>query len=179
VRALRAEGVRTDFIVRGGDRIGIYFAETGASQRLSTVIYDRAHSAISEMSMKDVDWPSVFAGGRWFHVTGITPALGELAAACTAVAVQEAKRAGLRVSVDGLLTGRSSEAALRFAVAASALKHSIGGDFNRVSVEEVDRLAKGDAIGARSAVIPDFVINCAHRERSSYGWHRTLTARLR
>jgi 2-dehydro-3-deoxygluconokinase len=273
VRALRAEGVRTDFIVRGGDRVGIYFAETGASQRPSMVIYDRAHSAISEMSPKDIDWAEVFAGGSWFHVTGITPALAECAAACTAVAVQEAKRAGLRVSVDlnfrkklwseaaaqrmmrpmmrhvdvvianeedlqsvlglhvpetdvtsgrlnldgyrqvaaelsrefgpsivaitlreshsasdngwsgvlwdqaetafhvsqrydlrivdrigggdsfaagliyGLLAGRGAEAALRFAVAASALKHSIGGDFNRVSVEEVDRLVKGDASG--------------------------------
>jgi 2-dehydro-3-deoxygluconokinase len=273
VRALGAEGVRTDFIVRGGERVGIYFAETGASQRPSTVIYDRAHSAISELKPSDIDWPAVFAGGRWFHVTGITPALGDRAAECTRTALQEAKRAGLRVSVDlnfrkklwseaaaqrtmrplmqyvdvvianeedmqsvlglhvpetdvtsghlnldgyrqvasdlsrelgppivaitlreshsasdngwrgilwdhaagafhvsqrydirivdrigggdsfaagliyGLLTDRSPEASLRFAVAASALKHTIPGDFNRVSVAEIDRLVKGDASG--------------------------------
>ena len=84
VRALRAEGVRTDRIVRGGDRVGIYFAETGASQRASTVIYDRAHSAISEMAPGAVDWADVLAGAAWFHVTGITPALGDDGAACHA-----------------------------------------------------------------------------------------------
>ena len=63
--------------MRGGSRVGIYFAETGASQRASTVIYDRAHSAISEMTRSAVNWDAVMAGAAWFHVTGITPALGE------------------------------------------------------------------------------------------------------
>src|ERR1051325_6072846 len=76
VSALRAEGVRTDAIVRGGDRIGVYFAESGASQRGSVVIYDRARSAISEMEATAVPWASVMAGAHWYHVTGITPALG-------------------------------------------------------------------------------------------------------
>jgi hypothetical protein len=76
VKALRAEGVRTEAIVRGGDRVGIYFAEAGASQRASTVIYDRAHSAVSEMSADAVDWSAVLGGAAWLHVTGITPALG-------------------------------------------------------------------------------------------------------
>lgn len=273
VKALRAEGVRTEFIVRGGERVGIYFAETGASQRASTIIYDRARSAVSEMAPGSVDWDAVFGGAAWFHVTGITPALGEHAAACTREAIEAARRAGARVSVDlnfrrklwseaqaqatmrplmkwvdvtianeediqsvlglhvpgtdvtsgqlnlagyrqvaeqiarelgpsivaitlreslsasdngwsaalwdaraaafhhsqrydvhlvdrigagdsfaagliyGLVTGRSVEAALRFAVAAGALKQAIPGDFNRVSVDEVDRLAKGDASG--------------------------------
>ena len=273
VSALRAEGVRTDYVLRGGDRLGIYFAETGASQRASTVIYDRANSAISQLNPDDVKWSEVFAGAQWFHVTGITPALGERGAAATARALEEARRAGVRVSVDlnfrkklwseaqaqqtmrplmrhvdvvianeedmqsvlglevpetnviggqlnvsgyravaeqlsrefgptivaitlresvsasdngwsgvlwdaktaafhqsqrydvrlvdrigggdsfaagliyGLVTGRSPEASLRFAVAASALKQTIPGDFNRVSVDEVDRLAKGDASG--------------------------------
>jgi 2-dehydro-3-deoxygluconokinase len=273
VRAVRAEGVRTDFIQRGGRRVGIYFAEAGASQRASTVIYDRAHSSISEMQPGTVDWATVFEGAAWFHVTGITPALGASAAACTREAVLAAKAAGARVSVDlnyrkklwteaeaqatmrplmasvdlvvaneedmqavlglhvpdtdvtsgqlnlagyrqvaarltnelgpqmvaitlreslsasdngwsaalwdaraaafhhsqhytvrvvdrigggdsfaagliyGLVTGRAPEAALRFAVAASALKQTIPGDFNRVSVAEVDALAKGDASG--------------------------------
>src|SRR5688572_15522935 len=62
LRALRAEGVRVDHVVRGGDRVGIYFAETGASQRASTVIYDRAHSAIAEMQPGTVQWGKVFQG---------------------------------------------------------------------------------------------------------------------
>ena len=273
VRALRAEGVRTDFIVRGGDRVGIYFVEAGASQRPSNVIYDRARSAISEMEPGTIDWARVFDGAHWFHVTGITPALGDRAAACTRDALEAAKKAGARVSVDlnfrkklwsetkaqavmrplmrhvdvvianeediqsvlgmpvpdtdvtsghlnldgykrvaqqlskelgppmvaitlrestsasdngwsaalwdqaqqqfhvsqrydvrlvdrvgggdsfaagliyGLLAGRDPDASLRFAVAASALKQTIPGDFNRLSVAEVDRLADGDSSG--------------------------------
>ena len=273
VRALRGEGVRTDHIVRGGCRVGIYFAETGASQRAATVVYDRAHSAISDIPGDAVPWDHVMAGAAWFHVTGITPALGECAAAATNAAVTTARRAGARVSVDlnfrkklwteaqaqavmrplmadvdvvvaneedlqsvlgvhvkgadvtsgaldvdayreaaasvtrtlgpslvaitlreslsasdngwsavlwdgasntlhqsqrysvrlvdrigggdsfaagliyGLVTGRPHADALRFAVAASALKQTIPGDFNRVSVAEVDALAKGDASG--------------------------------
>src|SRR5262249_23089385 len=77
IRVLRAEGVDTSQIVRGGERIGIYYAETGASQRPSTVIYDRARSAISEMQANAVDWDAVMADAAWFHVSGITPALGE------------------------------------------------------------------------------------------------------
>ena len=273
VRALRAEGVRTDYIVRGGSRLGIYFTETGASQRASTVIYDRAHSSISEIPQDAVHWDRVMNGAAWFHVTGITPALGENGIAATKAAVAAAKTAGARVSVDlnyrkklwteaqaqqtmrplmrdvdvvianeedlqsvlgvhvegadvtsgtldvagyrkaaervttefgpsmvaitlreslsasdngwsallwdgpsgtlhqsqrysvrlvdrigggdsfaaglifGLLSGRPLDQALRFAVAASALKQTIPGDFNRATVAEVDTLAKGDASG--------------------------------
>ena len=273
VRALRAEGVRTDFVLRGGDRLGIYFAETGASQRASTVIYDRARSAISEIDPGTIDWAAIMRGASWFHVTGITPALGAAAATCTANAIAAAKAAGARVSLDlnfrkklwsptqaravmrplvanvdvvianeediqatlgidvegsdvtagsldlgayertaqrvsseigppvvaitlresesasdngwsallwdastntfhrgqrydvrlvdrigggdafaagliyGFITGRTPAAALRFGVAAGALKQTIPGDFNRVSVGEVDRLAEGDASG--------------------------------
>ncbi|HVW06662.1 MAG TPA: sugar kinase [Vicinamibacterales bacterium] len=273
VSALRAEGVRTDAIVRGGDRIGVYFTEAGASQRASTVIYDRARSAITELGPDDVDWAAVCRGAAWLHVTGITPALGATPAAATRAAIDAAKAAGARVSVDlnyrkklwspsqaqavmrelvrgvdavianeedlqqvlgvhvagtdvtsghldlaayqdaarrvarefgvrlvaitlreshsasdngwsavlwdesaqhfhhsqrydirivdrigggdsfaagliyGLTTGRSAEASLRFAVAASALKHTIPGDFNRVTVAEVDALVGGDGSG--------------------------------
>ena len=271
VRALRAEGVRTDAIVRAGSRMGVYFTETGASQRASTVLYDRANSAISEWPPDAVDWDGVMKGAAWFHVTGITPALGAKTTAATVAAVAAAKRAGARVSIDlnyrkklwtqaqaqqtmrplmrdvdvvianeedlqcvlgidvegadvtsgtlnvaayraaaervtrdlgppmvaitlreslsasdngwsavlwdgktmhqsqhynvrlvdrigggdsfaggliyGLVTGRSNEAALRFAVAASALKQTIPGDFNRATVAEVDALAAGDASG--------------------------------
>jgi 2-dehydro-3-deoxygluconokinase len=273
LKVLRGEGVRTDSIVRGGERLGIYFAEAGASQRASAVIYDRAHSSISTMKPEAVDWAAVMAGARWFHVTGITPALGENGAEATRRAIGAAKAAGASVSVDlnyrrklwseaqaqavmrpmmrdvdvvmaneedlqsvlgirvegaevtsgtlnvdgfhhaartvarefgpsmvaitlrestsasdngwsallldtrtstlhrsqhynvrlvdrigggdsfaagliyGFVAGRTPEAALRFAVAASALKQTIPGDFNRVSVAEVDRLAAGDASG--------------------------------
>jgi len=273
IRALRAEGVRTDYIVRSGERIGIYYAETGASQRASTVLYDRANSAISQMTPDAVDWAGVMNGADWLHVTGITPALGERGTASTARAIKEAKRAGARVSADlnyrkklwteakakdvmgplmrdvdvvianeedlqsvlgvhvpgtdvtagqlnldgfreaaervtrdfgppqvaitlresvsasdngwsavlwdaarktmhqsqrynvrlvdrigggdsfaagliyGLVTGRPPEEALRFAVAASALKQTIPGDFNRVSLQEVEALVGGDASG--------------------------------
>src|SRR5262245_40230096 len=74
IKALRAEGVRVDHVQRGGSRVGIYFAETGASQRASTVIYDRAHSAISEMAPGSMSWDTVLGGAQWFHCTGITPA---------------------------------------------------------------------------------------------------------
>jgi 2-dehydro-3-deoxygluconokinase len=273
VRALLAEGVHTDYILRGGDRIGVYFTEVGASQRPSSVIYDRARSAISEMEPGSVPWADVLSAATWFHCTGITPALGPKAATCTREALECAKALGVRVSVDlnyrrklwseaeaqrvmrplmafvdlvianeediqsvlgltvpgadvtqatldvqgyrdvaervvrefgvsqvaitlresrsasengwsgvlfdaasrvfhqsqryditvvdrlgagdsfaagliyGLITGRPTDAALRFAVAASAIKHTIPGDFNRTPVAEVDQLAAGDASG--------------------------------
>jgi 2-dehydro-3-deoxygluconokinase len=273
VRALQAEGVRTDYILRGGDRIGVYFTEVGASQRPSSVIYDRARSAISEMEPGSVPWTDVLSTASWFHCTGITPALGPKATACTREALESAKALGVQVSIDlnyrrtlwseaeaqrvmrplmafvdlvianeediqsvlgmtvpgadvtqgmlrldgyrdvaervvrefgvsqvaitlresrsasengwsgvlfdsasrvfhqsqryditvidrlgagdsfaaglicGLITGRPADAALRFAVAASALKHTIPGDFHRTTVAEVDRLAAGDVSG--------------------------------
>src|SRR6187397_3596233 len=70
IRALRAEGVGTDFVARGGQRVGIYFAETGASQRAGTVVYDRAQSAVSEIAPGAVQWYEVRSGAAWFHVTG-------------------------------------------------------------------------------------------------------------
>jgi 2-dehydro-3-deoxygluconokinase len=100
IAALRAEGVRTDFMLRGGDRLGVYFAETGASQRASVVIYDRAGSAISQTQAGAIDWAPIVRGARWFHSTGITPALGQGPAACTAEALQAAHAAGATVSLD-------------------------------------------------------------------------------
>ena len=273
VRTLRAEGVNVEHVVRGGSRVGIYFAETGASQRPSTVVYDRAGSAVSELTPGSIPWHDVFDGAAWFHTTGITPALSASARDCTREALQAARQAGVRTSVDlnyrrklwsereaqhsmralmplvdvvianeedlqavlgvdvehtdptrgaldvsgyrsaaervasefgvaqvavtlreslsasdnawsavlfdakartfhqsqrytvrlvdrigggdsfaagliyGLLSGRDQEASLRFAVAASALKQTIPGDFNHVSVEEVERLVAGDASG--------------------------------
>lgn len=100
VNSLRQFGVDTRFIVRGGNRLGIYFLETGAAQRPSKVIYDRAHSAISEAEPGDFNWQEIFAGADWFHFTGITPALSTNASAITLQACQTAKEMGLTVSVD-------------------------------------------------------------------------------
>lgn len=270
---LRGEGVRLDHVQRGGSRLGIYFTETGASQRASTVLYDRRQSAMSELEPGHVPWADVLDGADWFHCSGITPALSANAAACTVEAFEAAKQAGVPSSIDlnyrrtlwseaeaqrairpliplvdlvlaneedlqsvlgvdveetnvtsgslsvegyrkaaecvasrygvkrvavtlresvsasengwsaalfdkttgqfhqsrrytvrlvdrigagdsfaagliyGLVAGWDPSASLRFAVAASALKQTIPGDFNRVSVAEVERLAQGDASG--------------------------------
>lgn len=100
VNHLRRFGVKDDFIVRAGDRVGIYFLETGASQRPSKVIYDRANSAVSEMKPEELDWDAVFVGADWFHWTGITPALGAEAQACLTAACEAARKAKVTISCD-------------------------------------------------------------------------------
>lgn len=100
INALRKYGVKTDYIARGGDRIGIYYLETGASMRPSKVIYDRAHSAIAEASATDFDFDKIMEGASWFHWSGITPAISEKAARLTELACQAAKRHHVTVSVD-------------------------------------------------------------------------------
>ncbi len=271
VNSLRGLGVDTRDIVRGGDRVGIYFLEKGASQRGSVCIYDRAHSAIQEAKREDFDWDKIFDGADWFHFTGITPALGANLVEICIDACKAAKAKGVKISCDlnyrgklwtraeareamtklceyvdvcisneedakdvfgieaentdiyggkldkegyksvakqlmdtfnfekvaitlrssisandndwagmlydgenycfskeyhlhivdrvgggdsfgggliySLLSGKESQSAIEFAVAASALKHSIEGDYNRVTVAEVEKLAGGDASG--------------------------------
>jgi len=100
VNHLRGHGVRTDFIVRGGDRLGLYFLETGAAQRPSRVIYDRAGSAIAEASPEDFDWARIMEGSDWFHFSGITPAISRSAVALTLGAAKAARAAGCTVSCD-------------------------------------------------------------------------------
>ncbi len=100
VNALRRYGVDTRYIVRGGDRVGLYYAETGASMRPSKVIYDRAHSAIAEAHADEFDFDKIFEGAQWFHWSGITPAVSENAAEITKRACEAAKRHGVTVSVD-------------------------------------------------------------------------------
>ncbi|MCL2804807.1 MAG: sugar kinase [Treponema sp.] len=100
VNSLRQFGVDTSLIVRGGDRVGIYFLEKGASQRPSKVIYDRANSAIAAAKETDFDWDKIFAGVTWFHFTGITPALSDSAAAICMAACKAAKSKGISVSCD-------------------------------------------------------------------------------
>ncbi len=271
INNLRRFGVNTDYIVRGGDRVGIYYLETGASMRPSKVIYDRAHSAIAEADVSDFDFDEIFKDAAWFHFSGITPALSDKAAILTKEALKAAKKHNVTVSVDlnyrknlwtpekaqkimtdlmqyvdvcigneedahltlgfkpgktdvtsgdlelsgykdifkqmkdkfgfkyvisslresysasdngwsacaydgkefyhsrkydvrivdrvgggdsfasgviyGLLEGKDFKDALEFGVAASALKHTIHGDFNMVSIPEVENLLKGDASG--------------------------------
>ena len=100
VNALRKYGVRTDFIARGGDRVGIYYLETGASMRPSKVIYDRAHSSIAEADPQDFDFDAIMEGADWFHWSGITPAISDKAAELTRLACEAARRHGVTVSVD-------------------------------------------------------------------------------
>ncbi len=271
VNALSQYGVNTKYISRGGDRVGIYYLETGASMRASKVIYDRADSAIAKATAADFNFDEIFEGADWFHWSGITPAISDEAAEITKLACIAAKKHGVTISVDlnfrkklwtsakaqtimkplmeyvdvcigneedaelclgfkpeadvnaghtdaegyfdifrqmreafnfktvvttlresfsathngwkaliydgnefytskrydinpiidrvgggdsfsggiihGLLTKPNQGEALEFAVAASALKHTIPGDFNLVSVEEVEALAGGDASG--------------------------------
>ena len=271
VNNLRRFGVNTQYIVRGGSRVGIYFNERGASQRPSKCIYDRAHSAIAEALPEDFDWEKIFEGCSWFHITGITPALGGKLPLICEEACKAAKKAGAVISCDlnyrsklwstdearrvmtklsgyvdvcianeedaknvfgiaakdtdvkngklnkegyfsvakqlaeklgfkkvaitlrtsinanrnkwaalfydgtdfffsheydmfvvdrlgggdsftagliyALLTGKDSQSALDFAVASSCLKHSVEGDFNMVTVQEVEHLVAGDASG--------------------------------
>lgn len=100
VKDLHKHGVKTDHIVYGGDRMGIYFLETGAVARASKVVYDRAHSAISEIKPGMIDWEQVLAGADWFHWTGITPAISQGAADVCLEAIQTANRLGIPVSCD-------------------------------------------------------------------------------
>ncbi len=271
VNSLRYFGVDTSKILRGGDRVGIYYLEKGASQRGSVCIYDRAHSAIQEASPADFNWDEILDGADWFHFTGITPALGQNLVEICKDACKAAKAKGVKISCDlnyrgklwtraeareamtelckyvdvcisneedakdvsgieaentdiyggklnkdgyksvakqladkfgfekvaitlrtsisasdndwagmlydgenycfskeyhlhivdrvgggdsfgggliySLLSGKSTQEAIEFAVAASALKHSVEGDFNRVTVSEVEKLAGGDGSG--------------------------------
>lgn len=100
VNALRSYGVHTKFVARGGNRVGIYYCETGASMRPSKVIYDRAGSAIAEAVPADFDFDKIMEGVDWFHWSGITPAISDKAAALTRIACEAAYRHGATVSVD-------------------------------------------------------------------------------
>jgi len=100
INHLRRYGVDTQFVARGGKRLGIYFLETGASMRASQVVYDRADAAISEVDIVEFDFDKIFEGASWFHTTGITPALSDKAAALTEAALKAAKAKGITTSID-------------------------------------------------------------------------------
>ena len=100
IKELRRFGVDTSRVVRGGERLGIYFLETGANQRPSKVVYDREYSAIALAKPGDIDWDKAFEGVDWFHITGITPAISESAMELSLESVKEAKKRGITVSCD-------------------------------------------------------------------------------
>ena len=100
VNALRRYGINTQYIARGGNRLGIYYAENGASMRPSKVIYDRAGSSIAEADPSDFDWDAIMNNADWFHWSGITPAISDKCAELTKLACQAAKRHGVTVSCD-------------------------------------------------------------------------------
>ena len=100
LEALQREGVGTDWIARGGSRLGLYFVEPGSDLRTMRVIYDRAGSALAQIDPADVDWPQVLKGARWFHATGITPALGDGPVAALTAAFTAARTQGVTVSLD-------------------------------------------------------------------------------
>ena len=100
INAVRKYGVNTDYVVRGGGRLGVYYCEKGASQRPSKVIYDRAFSSVSDADLIDFDWKKIFDGAEWFHFTGITPALSDKTASITYEAVRRSKERNITVSCD-------------------------------------------------------------------------------
>ena len=100
INSLRRFGVNTSFVARGGSRLGIYYLETGSSLRPSKVIYDRAHSSISEAMPEDFDFDSIFRDADWFHWSGITPALSKNMSECVRLACIAAKKAGVTISCD-------------------------------------------------------------------------------
>lgn len=100
IRELRSFGVDTSLVRRSGDRVGIYFLETGANQRPSKVVYDRDRSSICQAGPGDFDWPTIFKGAKWLHITGITPALSQSASDLSLECVKAAQASGVTVSCD-------------------------------------------------------------------------------
>ncbi len=106
IRELRGFGVDTRLIKRCGERVGIYYLEAGANQRPSKVVYDRAHSSIAACKPGDFDWDAVFKDAKWFHITGITPALSQSAADLSLESVKAAQQRGVKVSCDFNFRGK-------------------------------------------------------------------------
>jgi len=149
---LQREGVGTEWILRGGPRMGLYFVEPGTDLRAMRVVYDRAGSALAQIDPQEIDWTRALAGADWFHSTGITPALGDSPAAALATAIASARANDVPVSLDlnyreALWRGRDPRSLIEpLARAAEVL---IG---NREAVRALLRVeADGDALGQRLA----------------------------
>jgi len=151
VEVLQREGVGTEWILRGGDRLGLYFVESTADLRAMRVVYDRAGSALAQIDPREIDWTRVLAGAAWFHATGITPALGNGPAAALAAAIACARANRVRVSLDlnyreALWRGRDPRSVIEpLARGADVL---IG---NRDAVRALLGIEDGDALGQRLA----------------------------
>jgi 2-dehydro-3-deoxygluconokinase len=173
VSALRAEGVGTDAIVRGGDRLGIYFVESGSDIRPLRVVYDRAQSAFATSAATAFDWTKILAGATWFHVSGITPALGAGPAAAALEAVHAAKAMGIGVSLDlnyrvALWTGRDPVPVIRpFASACDLLIGNTGAVTAMVGIGDA-----GDA-----PVAPEVAEATARELHATFGCARVALTR--
>lgn len=100
IKTLRSQNINTEYVVQGGQRLGLYFLEEGASQRPSKVIYDRKNSSFAESSISDYDWDKIFEDCSWFHFSGITPALSENLAEICKIACKKAKEKNIKISCD-------------------------------------------------------------------------------
>lgn len=100
IKTLRSQNINTEYVVQGGQRLGLYFLEEGASQRPSKVIYDRKNSSFAESSISDYDWDKIFEDCSWFHFSGITPALSENLAEICKMACKKAKEKNIKISCD-------------------------------------------------------------------------------
>jgi 2-dehydro-3-deoxygluconokinase len=187
LRALRAEGVGVDGILRGGSRLGIYFVESGFDVRPSRVVYDRAPSAFSQLDPAEIDWRALLRGADWLHLSGITPALGDAPARAARDAASAARALGVTVSLDlnyrpMLWTGRDPVALIRPLAAASDV--IIG---NQSSVDAMLGIhatgasassAKLEAIAERvQAELGCRMVAMTHREvlsSSEHGWRAAL-----
>ena len=152
INSLRRYGVDTSKIVRGGDRVGIYFNEKGASQRGSVCIYDRAHSAIQEASTADFDWDSIFEGVDWFHFTGITPALGPNVVDICREACKAAKAHGVKISCDLNYRGKLwTRAEAREAMSKEAVNVMLGLELGHIGIncaDEAEAAKTAETIGS-------------------------------
>jgi 2-dehydro-3-deoxygluconokinase len=185
LRALRAEGVGVDGILRGGSRLGIYFVESGVDVRPMRVVYDRAPSAFSQLDPSEIDWRSLLRGADWLHLSGITPALGDAPASAAHDAATAARALGVTVSLDlnyrpALWAGRDPAAIVRPLVATSDV---IIGNPGSVEVMLGVPIADGqatnlDAVAERvHAALGCRQVAITHREvvsANEHGWRAAI-----
>jgi len=186
---LRRYGIHTDHVVRGGDRLGIYFLEKGASQRPSKILYDRARSAVTALTPNEIDWSTVFADADWFHWTGITPALGETPRNTLRAALDAARAHNVTVSCDlnyraKLWTPDEARATMRPLMAAvDVCIAGVGAadaclDITVDANEDVDRVAQHARLTERLRTEHDFsAVAATLRESfsaSTHGWSAVL-----
>ncbi len=180
VRELRGFGVDTGGIVRSGGRMGVYYLEAGSNQRPSKVLYDRAHSAISEAGPGSIPWEGVFRDAQWFHITGITPAISQSAAELSLEAVKAAKATGLKVSCD--LNYRKN--LWKYGKSAPEVMGELVRHVDVVIANEEDfQMSLGISAGGhdvdRGEIDPDAYLGIARKAMGMYNNLRTVAITLR